>query len=200
MQSIGVIVASVREGRRGEAFARWIAEQAGAREDTEVKVLDLRDWPLPAFGYGVHATGAERLYVDGSLQWRWAERIHSLDGFIVVTPEYNRGYPGQLKNALDALYQAWNYKPVAFVTYGGFAAGTRASNQLAQVALELKMVPVRDEVNLSLIGLAVDGRGFPSAELYAKKAQALVSELAFWTDLLKTGRERRPPSTQPPKP
>ena len=165
----------------------------------EAKVVDLCDWPLPAFSYGVHATSVEKLYVDGSMQWRWAECIRSFDGFIVVTPEYNRGYPGHLKNALDALYQSWNYKPMAFVSYGGVAAGTRASQQLAQVATELKLVPLRDEVNLTLIGLAVDERGFPSSEHYAKKAQALVAELGFWAELLKTGRERRPASSRPPK-
>jgi NAD(P)H-dependent FMN reductase len=192
MVAVGVILASVREGRRGEAFARWLLELAKSHSAIEAELVDLRDWPLPAFSYGVHATGVQKLYIEGSLQWRWADRISSFDGFVTVTPEYNRGYPGQLKNALDALYQSWNYKPMAFVSYGGGAAGSRAVSQLGQVALELKMVPMRDEVNLSLIGLAVDGRGFPSAEIYGKKAQALLTELAFWAELLKTGRERHP--------
>lgn len=190
MQHVGVILASLREGRRGEAFARWIHELANAHEGMKADLIDLRDWPLPPYSYGVHATAVEKLYVSGGLGWRWAERIHSLDGFIVVTPEYNRGYPGHLKTAFDSLYQAWSYKPVAFVSYGGFAAGTRAAGQLAQVALELKMVPVRDEVNLSMIGLQVDERGFPSAELHAKKAKTMLTELGFWAALLKTGRER----------
>lgn len=192
MAAIGVIVASVREGRRGENFAKWLLELAKAHPDLELELVDLRDWPLPAYAYGVQATGVEKLYVDGSLQSRWADRIRGFDGFVIVTPEYNRGYPGHLKNALDALHQAWNYKPVAFLGYGGFAAGTRATQALAQVAVELKMVPLRDEVNLSLIGLAVDARGFPSSELYAKKAQVLLTELGFWAELLKTGRERHP--------
>jgi len=197
MSSIGVIVASVREGRRGEGFAKWMLQQAKADPELDLSLVDLRDWTLPAYTYGVHATAVEKLYVAESLQWRWAERIHSFDGFIVVTPEYNRGYPGHLKNALDALYQAWNYKPVAFVTYGGFAAGTRSAEQLSQVALELKMMPVRDQVNLSLIGLAVDERGFPTAELHAKKAAALLAELKFWSELMQAARDRRRASTQP---
>jgi NAD(P)H-dependent FMN reductase len=192
MAAIGVILASVREGRRGEAFAKWILELAQSQPGLEAELVDLRDWPLHAYSYGVHALNVEKLYVDGSLQSRWKEHIHSFDGFVIVTPEYNRGYPGHLKNALDALYQAWNYKPVAFVSYGGTSGGARAVGQLHQVAIELKMVPLRDEVGVSLIGLAVDGNGFPTAEIYAKKAHALLSELAFWSELLNAGRERHP--------
>ncbi|HTQ04250.1 MAG TPA: NAD(P)H-dependent oxidoreductase [Polyangiaceae bacterium] len=192
MAAIGVIVASVREGRRGETFAKWLLELARPHANLELELVDLRDWPLPAYSYGVQPIGVEKLYVDGSLQSRWAERIRGFDGFVVVSPEYNRGYPGHLKNALDALYSAWNYKPVAFLTYGGVASGSRAAQQLAQVATELRMVPVRDEVNVSLIGLAVDTRGFPTAEIYTKKAQLLLTELGFWAELLKAGRERHP--------
>jgi NAD(P)H-dependent FMN reductase len=190
MAAIGVILASVREGRRGEAFAHWLLELARSHAGLEAELLDLRDWPLPSYSYRVRGLEAEKYYQSGSLQARWAESIRKFDGFVLVSPEYNRGYPGQLKNALDSLYQAWNYKPVAFLTYGGLAAGSRAAEQLAQVTRELKLVPLRDEVNLSLIGLAVDERGFPTGELQRKKAQTLLSELAFWVDLLKSGRER----------
>jgi NAD(P)H-dependent FMN reductase len=192
MAAIGVILASVREGRRGEAFARWLLELASAHPSLEPELIDLRDWPLPSYSYAVRGTEAERHYPAGSLPARFAELVRRFDGFVLVSPEYNRGYPGQLKNALDALYQAWNYKPVAFLTYGGVAAGSRAAEQLAQVARELKLVPLRDEVNLSLLGLAVDERGFPTGELQRKKAQTLLGELAFWVDLLKGGRERLP--------
>jgi NAD(P)H-dependent FMN reductase len=192
MVTIGVILASVREGRRGEVFAKWLLELAASKTESRFELLDLRDWPLPPYGHGVPAFGVEKLYADGSLEARWKERIHALDGFVIVTPEYNRGYPGQLKNALDALYQAWNYKPVGLVSYGGGSGGARAASQLQHVAIELKMVPIRDEVNLSLIGLAVDARGFPTADVYAKKAERLVSELTFWAELLKAGRARHP--------
>jgi NAD(P)H-dependent FMN reductase len=192
MAAIGVILASVREGRRGEAFAKWLLELAKSHANLDAELVDLRDWPLPAYTYGVNPTGVEKLYLDGSLQSRWAERIRSFDGFIIVTPEYNRGYPGHLKNALDALYQAWNYKPVACVSYGGVAAGSRTTKQLSQITIELKMVPLREEVCVSLIGLAVDAHGFPTAEIYAKKAQLLLTELGYWTQVMKSGREQHP--------
>ena len=59
------------------------------------------------------------------------------DGFIVITPEYNHGYPAVLKSALDALYAEWVRKPIAFVSYGGWSGGVRAVEQLRLVAIEL---------------------------------------------------------------
>jgi NAD(P)H-dependent FMN reductase len=110
----------------------------------------------------------------------------------VVTPEYNHSFPGQLKNALDTVYAPWGYKPVGFVSYGGFAAGARAVEQLRLVAVELRMVPVREEVNLRLVGLAADERGQPTDPLYARKANALLDDLAWWGRVLRDARTNHP--------
>jgi NAD(P)H-dependent FMN reductase len=189
---VGVILASVREGRRGEALARWVHELAAARPDVTAELLDLREWALPPYAHKDSPGLAERGYAPGSLERRWAEKIASLDGFLVVTPEYNHGYPGALKSALDAVYGPWNHKAVAFVSYGGFAAGARAVEQLRLVAIELRMVPVRDEVNVRLVGYAADERGHPADPVYARKASAMIDDLLWWTRVVKEGRERRP--------
>ena len=189
--SVGIIVASVREGRRGEAFGKWIHELIGERPNITSELLDLNEWPLPAYSSRDNPMAAEKGYAPGTLERRWADRISALDGFVIVTPEYSHGYPGALKNALDHLYVAWNYKPVGFISYGGFAAGARAVEQLRQVAIELRMVPIRDEVNLRLIGLSVDDRSFPSDELYSKRAVAMIDELLWWTQIMKEARGRR---------
>lgn len=189
---IGVILASVREGRRGEALARWIHELVGARPDVAAELLDLSDWPIPPYAHRDSPGVAEKGYAPGGLERRWAEKIASLDGFVVVTPEYNHGYPSALKSALDAVYGPWNHKAVAFVSYGGFASGARAVEQLRLVAIELRMVPVRDEVNVRLVGYAADGRGHPADPIYAKKASAMIDDLLWWTRVAKEGRERHP--------
>jgi NAD(P)H-dependent FMN reductase len=189
---IGVILASVREGRRGEAYARWIHGLLAERPGIAAELLDLREWALPPYAHRETTVAAEKAYAPGSLERRWAERVAAQDGFVVVTPEYNHGYPGQLKNALDAIYAPWNHKPVTFVSYGGFAAGARAAEQLRLVAVELRMVPVRDEVNLKLPGLAADEQGRPADPLYAKKAKAALDDLLWWARVLKDGRERHP--------
>jgi NAD(P)H-dependent FMN reductase len=189
---IGIILSSVREGRRGEAFARWIHGIVAEREAVEVELLDLKDWPLPHYAHRDTPNVAERSYPPGSLERRWGEKLAALDGFVLVTPEYNHGYPSSLKAALDVAYAPWNHKAVAFVTYGGFASGARAAEQLRLVAIELRMAPIRDEVNVRLVGYAADERGHPSDPIYAKKAKATVDDLLWWTRVLKDGRERRP--------
>ncbi|HTR52327.1 MAG TPA: NAD(P)H-dependent oxidoreductase [Kofleriaceae bacterium] len=189
---IGIILGSVREGRRGEPLARWIHGLASARDDLDAQLIDLRDWPLPAYTAKTPPTMLEPTYTADSLEGRWAALVRGLDGFVVVTPEYNHGYPAQLKSAFDTLYPAWNHKPVAFVSYGGFAAGARAAEQLSLVAIELRMVPVRDQVNVRLIGLAADEHGAPSEEIYGKRAHAMFDELAWLAKVLRDARAARP--------
>ncbi len=189
---IGIILASVRDGRRGEALARWIHALLAEREGVSAELLDLREWPLPPYASRDNPSTAERAYAPESLAARWRDRIAALDGFVVVTPEYNHGYPGQLKNALDAIYAPWNHKPIAFVSYGGFAGGARAVEQLRLVAVELRMVPVRDEVNVRLAGYAADERGNPADPVYARKAKAAIDDLLWWARVTRDGRERSP--------
>lgn len=192
MESIGVVLVSIREGRRGEAFATWIHGLLAERPGISASIVDLKDWLLPPYAESEHPTISEKKLGDDTLAGRWAALVRSFDAFVFVTPEYNMGYPGHLKNALDRVNAPWNYKPLGFVSYGGVSAGTRVVQQLRQVSVELRMVPIRDEVPITLIGLQTDERGFPTAELYRKRAAALIDELVWWTRLVKDGRERHP--------
>jgi NAD(P)H-dependent FMN reductase len=115
--------------------------------------------------------------------------IESLDAFIIVTPEYNHGYPASLKNALDYAYRGWNRKPVAFVSYGGVSGGIRAVQQLRQVAIELQMAPIREEVNIPFIHRALSEEGTPIDELPRKRLAAVFRDLEWWGTTLKAGRE-----------
>ena len=78
---------------------------------------------------------------------RWQKKVASLDGFIIVAAEYNRGPTASLKNALDYAYNEWNKKPVAFVGYGG-VGGARAVEQLRLNCVELQMAPIRVGVHI----------------------------------------------------
>ena len=189
---VGVILASVRDGRRGEAFAKWMHALCSERANVEAELVDLKEWPIAPYGYAESPLVAEKKYDASSLSGRWSAKITGFDAFIIVTPEYSHGYPGALKNALDHLYVPWTYKPVAFVSYGGFAGGARAVEQLRLVAIELRMVPIRDEVNVRLMGYAVDDNGRPKDELYVKRAAIMLDELVWWTRVAKEGRARHP--------
>src|SRR5256884_6324106 len=79
----------------------------------------------------------------------WAAKSGSFDAFVFVTPEYNHGTSGALKNAIDFLFAEWNNKVAGFVGYGS-AGGVRAVEQLRLVLAEVQVATVRNQVGLSL--------------------------------------------------
>ena len=125
----------------------------------------------------------------------WAEKINEGDAFIIVTPEYNHGYPAVLKNALDSIFQEWNKKAVGFVSYGN-AGGARSVEQLRQVVIELQMVPIRNAVHISSeIYRAVMNEKVPvNPELFkglrnpVDRVQTFLNELILAARILKPTR------------
>lgn len=181
-----IILASTREGRAGERYARWFEGIAERRDDLQFQLVDLRDWPLPFFNSAMPpSTGSYDPAAEG-----WRDLIDDADGYVIVTPEYNRGYPAVLKNALDHLYREWNRKPVGFVSYGGSSGGLRAVEQLRLVAVELQLVPLRHSVSFAYGRRAWEDNGqLKDPALYEQQAKAMLDELAFYARVLKQGRQ-----------
>jgi len=122
---------------------------------------------------------------------RWAAKLAGLDGFLLVTPEYNHGTSAVLKNALDYAYKEFVRKPVAFVGYGG-VGGARAVEHLRLVAAELQMVSVRNAVHITggdFLGLWQQGKSFDDFPHLAQAAAGMLDELAWWAKALKIARE-----------
>jgi NAD(P)H-dependent FMN reductase len=128
---LAVIIGSTRPGRLGGPIAGWFAGQARLRDDMEVDVIDLIDVDLPS-AFPRHLSPGLVAFV---------ERIGRADAFVVVTPEYNHGYPACLKQAIDLPRREWRTKPVGFVSYGGMSGGLRAVEQLRLVFAELEAIP-----------------------------------------------------------
>src|SRR4051812_39402213 len=101
--NIQVIVGSTRQNRISEKPARWIYEYAKTKPELEAELLDLRDYPLPIFDEPTSPIHLKGQYSDERVQI-WSKKIAEADGYIIVSPEYNHGYPAVLKNALDVLY------------------------------------------------------------------------------------------------
>jgi NAD(P)H-dependent FMN reductase len=198
---VGVIVASVRQGRRGEGIARWFLGILGARPEIEARLLDLKDYRLPDYEATTGARMAEGKYTLDAQQ-RWVAAVAGLDAYVIVTPEYNHGYPASLKNALDHLYEAWRARPMAFVSYGGISGGTRCVQQLRQVAIELQSAPLREEVNIPLVYETLGEHGAPKDPYYAARAGVLVDSLLWWGRALRDARQSTPlpPPAQIPPP
>jgi NAD(P)H-dependent FMN reductase len=146
--SIKVILGSTREGRFGDKPAHWIAGEASQLPGLDVELLDLRDHPLPLFDRPISPMREKGVYADPAVS-RWAAKIASADAYIVVSPEYNHGIAGVMKNAFDHLFPEWGRKPIGFVGYGN-AGGARAIEQLRLVAIELHMWPIRGALHIPL--------------------------------------------------
>src|SRR4030095_1786910 len=139
MLRIAIIPGSTRPGRSGEAVAKWVHEIAKKRTDAEFELVDIKDFNLPLLDEPVPPIMGQ--YSKQHTQ-AWAAKIGSFDGYVFVTPEYNHGVPGSLKNAIDFLFREWNDKAAGFVSYGG-AGGARAVEQLRLGLGEGQMATVR---------------------------------------------------------
>ena len=179
-----VILGTTRQGRQGEHVARWLMTRLARRADAEFEMVDLRDHPLPFFDHPVPPTSGQY----GPEAQRWAQVIARGDGYIVVTPEYNHGYPAVLKNALDHVYREWNRKPVAFVSYGAAAGGFRAAEQLRQVAIELQLMPIREQVGIPFPWMAFDDAGEPRQSGVDRALDGMVDDLLWWAHALMAER------------
>jgi NAD(P)H-dependent FMN reductase len=179
-----VIFGSTRQGRRGEVVVKWLIEQLELCSDISFELADLRDLAIPFFDAPV--SPSKGVLVPGTEAW--SAQVQRADGFIFVTPEYNHSYPAILKNAIDVLYHEWVHKPAAIVSYGGLSAGYRAAEQLRQVFVEIKMVPIRDQVGISLVPGVVPGlenaEGSPGAALLDRSYKAMMTELRWWIKAL----------------
>ncbi len=171
--TIQVILGSTRQGRFGDRVAEWFVAETRDRTDASIELVDLRDWPLPFFDQPVPPMAGD--YADPA-QRRWGEKVAAADGFVIVTPEYNHGYPAVLKNALDHLYAEWVGKPVGFVGYGGPGGGIRAVEQLRQVVIELGMLPTRAQVAIPRVYQAFEA-GPPDASHLRRSAAGVLDEV-----------------------
>jgi NAD(P)H-dependent FMN reductase len=180
MTRIGIILGSTRPNRNGEQVAKWVYDIAARRTDAEFELVDLRDYPLPHLDEPLPPSMGQ--YHNEHTK-QWADKIDSFDGFVIVTPEYNHGTSGVLKNAIDYLYAEWNNKAVGFVSYGA-VGGARAAEHLRLVAGELQMADVRQQVALSMFTEFENFSAFRPSEYSRAALDTLVSQVVAWSTAL----------------
>jgi len=176
MATIGIIIGSTRENRIGLPISEWVHHIASSSGRASYKLLDLKQINLPLLDEPYPAAAGNYQHAHTK---EWAKIVNGCDGFIIVTPEYNRGYPPALKNALDYLYQEWHNKPVLFVGYGYAASGLRAIEQLRQVINNLLLKPLANEVVINLGATVVEGKfaAPESLEQYLKTCLITLEDL-----------------------
>jgi len=185
MIKIGIIIGSTRPGRNSEAVAKWVYEIAGKRKDAEFELVDIKDYNLPLLDEPIPASMKQ--YAKEHTK-TWAKTIESLDAFIFVTPEYNHGPSGALKNALDFIYKEWNNKAAGFVSYGS-AGGVRAVEQLRLIMGELQVADVRSQVFLSLFTDFENFSVFKPTLQNEANVNTMIDQVIAWGSALKTLRK-----------
>jgi len=185
-----VITGTTRQGRFSERVAAWVTSRLAARDAFDVELVDLRDHPLTFFD-GDPPVRTGRDYADEAVV-RFGRVIDRADGHVILTAEYNHGYPAVLKNAFDSTFVEWRRKPVAFVGWGN-TGGARAVEQLRAVAVEFEMAPLRHAVHvLPDVMRAIFGSDDPDDAVHFAPLESrlalLADDLEWWMRALATAR------------
>jgi NAD(P)H-dependent FMN reductase len=183
---IAIITGSTRPGRNNLAVASWVYREAKKRKDAEFELVDIADYDLPLLDEPMPPIMGQysKPYTKA-----WGAKVASFDGYAFVTPEYNHGVPGALKNAIDYLFREWNDKAAGFVSYGG-AGGARAVEQLRLVLAEVQMATVRNQVLLSMFTDFENYSVFKPDARHEKSVKEMFDQVIAWGGALKALREK----------
>ena len=174
MKRIAIISASVRTGRLSHRVALYFKRYLEENNLASAEILDLKEYNFPVFN--------ERLRLQkepSPAALDFAGKIKSSDGVIIVTPEYNGGYPASLKNAVDLLYDEWYHKPVAISTVSdGNFGGSQVLISLQFILWKMKAWTVPALFPVPRIIESFDENGNPSNKAANdKRAENLIKEM-----------------------
>ncbi len=192
MTIVSIIVGSTREGRFSEKVAQLVFDELKDRKDVEARLLDLREYPMPFFDQAVPPSIPGKAPYTHPVVQRWTAQIGEADAFIFVSPEYNHGIPGVLKNAIDWVNPEWRRKPATFVGYGG-VSGARSVEHLRLIACEMQMAPLRFAMHIPMSTLLLHLQGKDAAAALGESKQAagaMIDDLLWWSDALKAARRK----------
>jgi NAD(P)H-dependent FMN reductase len=180
---IPVILGTARQGRESEHAAHFVFEQTKKRAGVETELIDVRTLPMRLDDAGEQMKDPA-----------FSAMIERCDGVIIVTPEYNHGYPGLLKHALDMNLKEYIHKAVGIcgVSAGPFG-GARVIEQLLPVMRELGLVMIFEDVNFGKITTLFDERGNLLDQDYVRRLEKFLNELIWMARVLRHGRENIAP-------
>lgn len=176
---IPVILGTARQGRKSEHVARFVVSEVAKREGVETELIDVRDLQLPMTDEG-----------EAIKDKNFSEKMVRADALVIVVPEYNHGYPGSLKHALDTNLKEYIHKAVGIcgVSAGGFG-GARVVENLLPVMRELGLVTIFWDGNFTNVGGIFDDAGALRDQAYVKRVDKFLKELIWMAKVLRHGRE-----------
>jgi NAD(P)H-dependent FMN reductase len=182
--NIPLLLGTNRKDRMSVFAARWLVEQMQNRDDVETRLFDVTDFELPQNDYGQAIKG---MFPE------WRDAIINADGLVIVTPEYNHGYPGSLKAVLDLLLKEYIHKAVGLVgVSAGPWGGTRVIEAMVTVVRELGLAVTFADLNFPFVQKTFDESGKLLDSAFNQRAQNFLDELVWMARVLKYGRENVP--------
>lgn len=180
---IPVMLGTARQGRESERAARFVFAQTKTRAGVETEFIDVRSLPMRLDDAGEQMKDP-----------KFASTIERCDGLIIVTPEYNHGYPGLLKHALDMCLKEYIHKAVGICgVSASVTGGARAIENLLPVMRELGLVMIFEDVNFGRIGSLFDERGALLDGNFVRRVDSFLNELIWMARVLRHGRNNIPP-------
>lgn len=182
--SIPVLLGTNRQGRESEKAAKLLLDRISKHPEIETQLFDPRNMNLPMDDEG-------QVLKFKNPEYRNA--IMRADGLIIISPEYNHGYPGSVKRTLDILLKEYVHRAVGLVgvSAGGFG-GTRVIEQLVSVVRELGLMVTFTDLNFSKIGEVFDKQGKLQDESYNNRIHSFLEELIWVAKVLRWGRQNLP--------
>jgi NAD(P)H-dependent FMN reductase len=179
-----IILGTNRKERKSVFVAKWLHSEMEKRAEIETRLFDVANFALPQDDYGQEIK-------DMFPEWR--DAIIRADGLVIVTPEYNHGYPGALKSVLDLLLKEYIHKAVALAGVSeGPWGGTRVIEALVPMVRELGLAVTFADLNFPKVQDKFDKDGVLLDTRYEKRVKDFLDELIWMSRVLKWGRENLP--------
>jgi NAD(P)H-dependent FMN reductase len=182
--NLPVLLGTNRKLRNSVFPARWLVGEMQKRPEIQTRLFDVSEFALPHDDYGQEIK-------DQFPEWR--DAIIQADGLVIVSPEYNHGYPGALKAVLDLLLKEYIHKAVAFVgVSAGPWGGTRVIESMVPMARELGLAVTFTDLNFPKVQTVFDAQGKLLDPAFEKRAAAFLDELVWMSRVLRWGRTNVP--------
>jgi NAD(P)H-dependent FMN reductase len=179
--NLPVLLGTNRKLRQSAAVARWVVSEMEKRPEIRTRLFDVAAFHLPHDDYGQEIKDQFR---------EWQDAIIKADGLVIVTPEYNHGYPGTLKSVLDLLLREYIHKSVAFVgVSAGPWGGVRVIEAMVPMVRELGLAVTFTDLNFPFVQRVFDDQGKLLDTAYEKRIASFLDELIWMSQVLRWGRE-----------
>ena len=181
---IPLLLGTPRKDRESERAAKWVFARMQERDEIETEYFDVRSFDLPSDDYG---QGLKDRFPE------WRDAIVRADGLVLVTPEYNHGYPGAMKSVLDLLLREYIHKPVSFVgVSSGPWGGTRVIEACIPMVRELGLAACFTDLNFPLVASKFNEVGEMIDPAYPKRVSGFLDELVWMATTFRWGRQNVP--------